>query len=370
MLRSPINKCIHSCLSTYALIVIDYRRHRFYPCPSTRKGPDSVQRLHTAPQSVVRFDPAGFRAQFLGVCRRCRYGADDRTKTRAQSVALFFMLLFLAPPPASAQIPGMGVINYFFDLNHIRLLSLCVLLPAFLRARRTNIAASVCLALSTADRARCNRQPAVAARNHAHRHVAPNGLHVHRSFSCLLRCQPGLKDLSDFKDALLAFVLAAMVLSIIGLFEFARSWLLYSALTDALGVRTEMSGYLSRGGSLRASATTGHCAGVCHQRSPRPLPVFARRRRAQQISAPAWRSPLAGGLFAPLSRGPWIGAVVMITAFIAGSRRCLLLALAAGTRSSVAGHRAGRAKILDLLPFIGTSKLRTSRTGNVCSITQ
>ena len=50
-------------------------------------------------------------------------------------MALFFMLLFLVPP-ASAQIPGLGLINYFFDLNHIRLLALCVLLPAFFALRK------------------------------------------------------------------------------------------------------------------------------------------------------------------------------------------------------------------------------------------
>ena len=42
-------------------------------------------------------------------------------------VALFFLLLFLIPP-ATAEIPGFGLINYFFALNHIRVLALCVLL--------------------------------------------------------------------------------------------------------------------------------------------------------------------------------------------------------------------------------------------------
>ena len=50
-------------------------------------------------------------------------------------MALFYMLLFLIPP-ASVQVPGFGVVNYLVDLNHIRLLSLCVLLPAALHLRR------------------------------------------------------------------------------------------------------------------------------------------------------------------------------------------------------------------------------------------
>ena len=50
-------------------------------------------------------------------------------------LALFFMLLFLIPP-ANAQVPGFGLVNYLFDLNHVRLLALCVLLPAFLALRK------------------------------------------------------------------------------------------------------------------------------------------------------------------------------------------------------------------------------------------
>ena len=50
-------------------------------------------------------------------------------------MALFYMLLFLIPP-ASVQVPGFGVVNYLVDLNHIRLLTLCVRLPAALALRR------------------------------------------------------------------------------------------------------------------------------------------------------------------------------------------------------------------------------------------
>ena len=67
---------------------------------------------------------------------------------------------------------------------------------------------------------------------------------------------------------------------------------------------------------------------------------------------------LAGGLFAPLSRGPWIGAAVMITAFIATGRdavkRLMLLAVAAVLALPLLAIVPGGQKFLDLLPFIGT----------------
>lgn len=46
-------------------------------------------------------------------------------------MTLFFMLVF-AIPPASVDIPGFGVINYLIELNHIRILTVCVLLPTAL----------------------------------------------------------------------------------------------------------------------------------------------------------------------------------------------------------------------------------------------
>lgn len=50
-------------------------------------------------------------------------------------MALFLMLLFLMPA-AAIPVPGFGVINYLVDLDHIRLLSLSVLLPAALALRQ------------------------------------------------------------------------------------------------------------------------------------------------------------------------------------------------------------------------------------------
>jgi hypothetical protein len=46
----------------------------------------------------------------------------------------------------------------------------------------------------------------------------------------------GLRQISDFKDAMLAFVLAGFVLALIGVAEFVRHWLLYNALLEAMGV--------------------------------------------------------------------------------------------------------------------------------------
>jgi O-antigen ligase len=281
-------------------------------------------------------------------------------KRERNPIALFFFLLFLVPP-ASAQIPGLGVINYFFDLNHIRLLSLCVLLPAFFVLRRRAdtlafgrtwpdklLAANILLASLLLLR---ETTPTDTLRQALYMFI--------EVFLPYYVASRALKNLSDFKDALLAFVLAAMVLSIIGLFEFARSWLLYSALIDALGMQWEMSGYLSRGGSLRASATTGQAIALGFVISTAiGFYMYLQENVRSKFQRRLGALLLAGGLFAPLSRGPWIGAAVMIATFIATGRsavkRLILLALAGVLALPLLAVVPGGQKVLDLLPFFGT----------------
>ena len=54
-----------------------------------------------------------------------------------RSPMAFFCVLLCAVPPLGSAIPGFGIVNYLFDLNYLRLLSLTILLPAALRTRPT-----------------------------------------------------------------------------------------------------------------------------------------------------------------------------------------------------------------------------------------
>jgi O-antigen ligase len=274
-------------------------------------------------------------------------------------LALFFFLLFLIPT-ASAQIPGFGVINYFFDLNHIRLLALCVLLPAFISLRKRTgtvpfgrIWPDKLLALYLILTSLLFLRETTVT--DTLRQTAYLFIEVFLPYYVASRA---MKDLSDFRDALLGFVLAAMVLSMIALVEFSRSWLLYSALIDALGMQWEISGYLSRGGSLRASATTGQAIALGYTITVAiGFYLFLQESVRSRLQRTLGALLLAGGLFAPLSRGPWIGAAVMITAFIATGRkaakRLMLLGLAGLLALPLLAILPGGQKVLDLLPFIG-----------------
>ena len=282
------------------------------------------------------------------------------TRNRERNpVALFFLLVFLIPP-ATAEIPGFGLINYFFALNHIRLLALCVLLPAFLTLRKR--ADTVPFGRTWPDKllaAHLLLTSLLFLRETTVTDTLRQMLYLFiEVFLPYYVASRALKNLSDFKDALFGFVLAAMTLSLIGLFEYSKNWQLYSAVVYAMGMQWD-PGYLSRGGSLRASATTGQAIALGYVISVAiGFYLYLQEEVRSKLQRSLGALLLAGGLFAPLSRGPWIGAAVMIVVFIGTGRkaikRLMLLAVAGGLALPLLAVVPGGQKVLDLLPFIGT----------------
>jgi O-antigen ligase len=275
-------------------------------------------------------------------------------------MALFFLLLFVIPP-ASKEVPGFGVVNYLIELNHQRILTLCVLLPAALVLSKQSdtlrfgrlwadklLAASLLL------------MGLLYLRETTITDTLRQAVYLYVDvFLPYYVASRGLRELSDFKDAMLAFVIAALVLSLLAVAEYARHWLLYNALLDALGVEWSMKGYLSRGGSLRASVTAGQAIALGYVITVAiGLFLFVQGFVRSQLQRNLGALLLAAGLFVPLSRGPWVGAVVMIVVFIAMGKRAVtrlsLLALAGVLSIPLLTIVPGGEKILDLLPFIGS----------------
>jgi O-antigen ligase len=280
--------------------------------------------------------------------------------------ALFFILLFLIPP-ASIAISGLGLINYFFELNHVRLLAFLILLPAFLTLR--NRVGTLPFGRTWPDKLLALYlllNAALHLRETTLTDTLRQSLYLFiEVFLPYYVASRALKQLSDFKDAMLAFALAAMLLALIGVFEYARHWLLYSSLMDAMGLNWGMTNYASRGGSLRASASTGQSIVLGYVISVAIgfylfLHAGVRSRLQQRLGALL----LAAGLFATLSRGPWVGATAIITAFIATGRNALkhlmLLGLAGVLSIPLLSIIPGGNKLIDLLPYIGTTE-----TGNI-----
>lgn len=276
--------------------------------------------------------------------------------------ALFFILLFLIPP-ATIQIPGLGLINYLFELNHVRLLELLILLPAFFALR--NRASTLPFGRTWPDKL-LTLYLVLSALLQLRETTLTDTLR--QSFYLFIDVflpyyvtSRALKQLSDFKDAMLAFALAAMLLALIGVFEYIRHWLLYSALTDAMGLRWGMGNYLGRDGSLRASASTGQAIVLGYAISVAiGFYLFLHASVGSRLQQRLGALLLAAGLFATLSRGPWVGAAAMITVFIATGRdavkRLMLLALAGALSLPLLSIIPGGNKLIDLLPYIGTTE--------------
>jgi O-antigen ligase len=284
----------------------------------------------------------------------------------SNKLAMFFFLLF-AVPALSDEISGLGVIQHFFAIHYIRLLALAVLLPAFLSLRTQPDVEPFGRTLADkliASFIILNFLLMLAASTFTNtlRHGAFYAfIDIFLPYYVASRY---LKNLQGFRDALMAFVVAALVLSAIGAFEFARHWLLYSTLPDALGQTRAFTSYLMRDESLRASGSVGHPIVLGYVMAV--AAGFFLYLRKSVPSPMAWGLGLAAlivGLVAPLSRGPWLGAAAMLLVFAATGptpgRRLVILGLLGAFLLPVLLVSPAGERIIDHLPFVGTIEAET-----------
>lgn len=282
--------------------------------------------------------------------------------SEGNKLALYFFVLF-AVPAIDAEIPGFGLMEHFFAIDYLRLLALVILLPAWLalRARpetepfgRSNadklLAAYLILQFFL-------QLPHTTLTETLRRGVFYAFLDVFLPYYVASRAA---RDPAALRDALMAFVLGALVLAPIALFEFARHWLLYPPLEEALGVNWGLLNYLERGdGLLRAQASTGHPIILGYVLAVALGLAFYLGRF---IPSTRWRKGalvlLAAGLVAAMSRGPWIGAAVMVLAFVATGPQALPRLAKLGVAALcvvplLLVSSAGQA-LVDYLPFVGS----------------
>lgn len=271
----------------------------------------------------------------------------------------FFVLL--AIPAIPNEIPGLGIFKHLFDIDYLRLLALAVLFPAYLQLRKHPD--SLPFGRSLPDKFIAGYIlllfglfVSVSTLTNSIRH----GL-FYSFIDIFLPYYVGsraLKRFEDFRDALTAFVIAALIAGLIGFFEFSRHWLLYAPLESALGVKWGYMNYLGRGDSLRALSSTGHPIALGYVMTIALgfslfLGVFiGKKQRGLGIAA------LLAGLIAPLSRGPWTGSVAMFLTFLVTGpqpvRRLFQLSLLGIVVLPILLATPMGDKIIALLPFVGT----------------
>ncbi len=282
-------------------------------------------------------------------------------RREASTPALFFFILF-ALPFATIPIPGMGLINYFFDLSHARILELLILLPAFfflIRQRATlsfgrtgpDLILVVYLLLITLLYV---RDASVTATLRGAFYLF---IDIFLPYFVISR---SLKDMQAFRDALLALVVAIMLVAIFAVFEFLKHWLLYRSLLDVLDL-SGMLNYLGREGLLRPVSTAGHSIALGYLMVVgMGLYLFLQRSIRKKLVRRLGMALLTAGLVASLSRGPWVGAAVLLVVFIATGRyalpRLVSLAIGAMLALSLIAVLPGGEKVINLLPFIGSTE--------------
>ena len=274
-------------------------------------------------------------------------------------VALFLFFFFVIPPVA-IEIPVVGI-NKLFDLSNVRVLCFVVLLPAALSRARMAPAAKP-FRLSTMDWLLLLYGalqlvlfwPYESYTNTARRTV----LFLLDVYLVYFACSRLLNDRRSLVDAMGAFWLPAAIMALVATFESLRYWLLYVDIVARWG-DANMFGFLLRGDSLRAQASTGHALALGYVLSMAlGCWMYLKSSGVSRSKNIAAIGLLASGLVFCYSRGPWLTAVLVLMIFIAlGSSNSAKLIKGALVLAAIAWAVASTplgASLIESLPFIGT----------------
>jgi len=282
-------------------------------------------------------------------------------RSREENVPALFLALLFVVPPAQLEIPGLGLVNYFFSLSWPRLLALVLLLPLFLQwvrqprsvsATLPRVADLLFFGYLFVQLLLLGRESSVTAAVRGAFYLFVDMVLPYFVFS---RC---VDTLAKLRDAVAALIVAGLLLAAIGVVETGRHWLLYAALIQSWGSADQLL-YLGRSGVLRAAGSAGHAIALGYVLAIcllLYLPLHSRLR-------PGWQRHallllLAAGLFAPLSRGPWIGAVAGLLLYLALGERpvrnLVRFAVAGLYVLAMLSVLPFGSFFLDLIPFFGT----------------
>lgn len=279
---------------------------------------------------------------------------------RAERAATLWALLLLAVPNVGSYIPGFGSIGNFFEMTHSRALTFALLLPAIVLMPReprrpgplgmatdwfvaAYFAVQIAVLLPYASRTDLIRQAFV---------LAVDTLLPYWVFSRAFSSVDGLRG------TMRAYVLTAMLMSVLAMFESVRRWPLYDAVPVGWNLYWDLTVFLERAGFLRAKASAGHSL-MFGFVLVLALGFWGIVRGDVRHRGLAWLGTLAllGGLAASLARGSWLGAVLLFVLLIVlgegGLKRLLLFGIGAAGFVAVASQVQALHFVVDMLPFVG-----------------
>jgi hypothetical protein len=276
-------------------------------------------------------------------------------------LALFVFLLLLMPG-YSVQVPGFGLINYLIEVNPWRLLSFTLLLPAaFLLSSQKHLPKPGIL---LADKLVLGFALYTSWLTYLHYGTFTGGLR-HLAITTLdslliyFVASRGLMLKGAVRHVMVALVIATIFLALVGSFEFFKRWLLYSSLKNSLGISSVMFGYLGRGDTLRAIATTGQPIVLGFVMMVGLLTsMYVHKLVEPGLNRLLLWCLMGMGLLAAMSRGPWVGALLGLVAITLCSARPMVklfkLMLTSVATAVLLVLLPGGEKIIDYLPWVGT----------------
>lgn len=278
-------------------------------------------------------------------------------------IALYLYVL-LALPQIGVAISGFGIINQLFVIDYTRLLAMVLLAPVALslrieelkRGEQLTLPDKLLLAYVVLSLA---LQFLAISLTGSMRNALYAFIDILLPYYVVSR---SLQSVERLRDAIMSFVVAAALMSAIGIFEFSRHWLLYSSLDSALGVEWAYGGYLERDDLLRVMATSGQPIVFGYVMAVAfGLLLYAKELLPGALSIVAGQAVLLAGLVVSVSRGPWIGALAIVITYIATGKRAfakLGQLFAAGLLLvPLMYFTPSWDRIVGLLPFIGETDI-------------
>jgi hypothetical protein len=278
-----------------------------------------------------------------------------------------FLMLTIAIPKISVMIPGVGGIVSLFGVDHVRVLSICLLLPAGIHLSRrpgmprfgSLLPDRILLAFLLLD--------FLLSLSHRTLTGVIRETALYGVTDVLLPyfvASRSLRSIRAFRDVMASFAVGAAILSAVLVLEFARGWLLYASLDEALGVGTPGADfYLRREGRLRGQGSIGQPIAAGYVVAI----AFCFILYLQRHIAPRgrWLAPavMVAGLIGTLSRAPWLQAafsLVLYRAFGPTPVRDLARLGIGGLVAVLALFATGKIDaVIDYLPWVGTVEAST-----------
>lgn len=282
-----------------------------------------------------------------------------RAGRREEHVFGLYLLLLMAAPQAQMPIPGFGVVDHIFMLDHYRLLALALLLPVAMRVARLPTTArllsspvdGVVLVYLLFNSILAFREASFTG---GARTAVMLWVDLFLPYYVASR---SIRSNEGFRHALAGLAMAGLLLSMLAVFEVLRRWKLYDAATAALGLNT-FGSYKVRGPFIRPSVSAidsivlGYVIVVATGAFLYLKDFFDGRLKRWIVLG-----LLITGIVFSLSRGPWVGAGLLALVFVLTGekpiKRLTQAALGASALMLILSMTPRGQQLIDLLPFVG-----------------